>query len=226
MTQTISLTPRLTALYEEYLAADKDYDIIWDTCCDHGYLGQRILANQPRGQIVFVDQVITITKRLSQCLQSQPHTNYHVLTQDITELKLAVDKSHLVFIAGIGGKLIAEILPSLLANNKSPIDFIFCPSTSVYSLRNYLSNHSFSLLSEKIVTDNNRFYEVIRVRFEADRNDSVSLLGLMWDGNNSAHHQYLKNLVTLYQTRLMGSKSVAAEEILALYQRCYRDNFT
>jgi tRNA (adenine22-N1)-methyltransferase len=226
MSQTISLPPRLAALYQEYLAAEKDYDVIWDTCCDHGYLGQSILANKPRGQLVFVDQVISITKELSEHLQSQPHTNYHVLTQDITELKLAVDKSHLVIIAGIGGKLMAEILSGILANNKSPIDFIFCPSTSVYSLRNYLSNHSFSLLSEKIVADNNRFYEVIRVRFEADTSDRVSLMGLMWDGNNSGHHQYLKNLVTLYQTRLMGSNAVAAQEILALYQDCYSENFS
>jgi tRNA (adenine22-N1)-methyltransferase len=225
MTQTISLTPRLTALYNEYLAASKDYDIIWDTCCDHGYLGQKILASDPRGQLIFVDQVVSITKALNEHLQSQCYVNYAVYTEDLAELKLAVNKSHLVIVAGIGGQLIAELLPRLLAGNKSPIDFMFCPSTSVYSLRDYLSNNSFSLLSETIVVDNNRFYEVIYVRYEPVNNEGVSLLGQMWNPNNSDHQQYLENLIRLYQARLMGSKAEAAHKILALYEQCYRDNF-
>jgi tRNA (adenine22-N1)-methyltransferase len=225
MTQTISLTPRLAALYKQYEAANKDYDIIWDTCCDHGYLGQKILASNRRGQLVFVDQVISITKALSQYLEGQPYTNYTIYTQDLAQLKLATDKSHLVIVAGIGGELIAELLPRLLANNKSPIDFIFCPSTSVYSLRDYLSNNNFGLLAESIVADNNRFYEVIYARYESTDLEGVSLLGEMWDSNSSDHQRYLKNLMTLYEKRLMGSKADAAQEVLALYQSCYGDNF-
>lgn len=225
MTQTISLTPRLAALYNEYLVASKDYDIIWDTCCDHGYLGEKILASNPRGQLVFVDQVVSITKALNEHLQSQRYVNYAVYTQNFAELKLAVNKSHLVIVAGIGGQLITELLSRFLADNKSPIDFMFCPSTSVYSLRDYLSSNSFSLLSETIVVDNNRFYEVIYVRYEPVANEGVSLLGEMWNRNNSGHQQYLENLIRLYQARLMGSKAEAAQKILGLYEQCYRDNF-
>jgi tRNA (adenine22-N1)-methyltransferase len=225
MTQTISLTPRLAALYSEYLDASTDYDIIWDTCCDHGYLGQAILASNPRGQLVFVDQVVSITKALREHLQSQSYVNYTIYTQDLAELKLAVDKTHLVIVAGIGGQLIVELLTRLLANIKISIDFIFCPSTSVHSLRDYLSNNNFGLLNESIVTDNNRFYEIIFVRYKAAGRESVSLLGQMWDSNNNDHQQYLKNLIRLYQTRLKGGEAEAAQKILALYQQCYVDNF-
>jgi tRNA (adenine22-N1)-methyltransferase len=226
MTQIISLTPRLAAIYKEYVAANKDYDIIWDTCCDHGYLGQKILASNPRGKIIFVDQVPSITNTLNEYLQSQYYANYAVYTQDLAELQLAADKSHLVIIAGIGGELIAELLSRLLVNNNASIDFIFCPSTSVYSLRDYLSSNNFGLLSEGIVADNNRFYEVIYVRYNAIDSECVSLLGGMWNSNDSDHQHYLNNLITLYETRLMGSKAAAAQEILTLYQQCYHRIFS
>jgi tRNA (adenine22-N1)-methyltransferase len=225
MTQIIPLTPRLAAIYKQYEAANKDYDIVWDTCCDHGYLGQKILANNQRGQLVFVDQVISITKALSEQLEGQPYTNYTIYTQDLAQLKLTIDKSHLVIIAGIGGQLMAELLPRLLANNKAATDFIFCPSTSGYSLRDYLANNNFGLLAETIVADNNRFYEIIYARYKSADLEGVSLLGEMWDRNSSDHQRYLKNLINLYEKRLMGSKASAAQEILALYQQCYDDNF-
>jgi tRNA (adenine22-N1)-methyltransferase len=226
MTQTISLTPRLAAIYNEYIAANKDYDIIWDTCCDHGYLGQKILASNPREKIVFVDQVPSITNTLNEYLQSQSYANYAVYTKDLAELKLAADKSHLVIIAGIGGELIAELLSRLLVNNNASIDFIFCPSTSVYSLRDYLTSNNFGLLSEGIGAANNRFYEVIYVRYNAIDSECVSLLGGMWNSNDSDHQHYLNNLITLYETRLMGSKAAAAQEILTLYQQCYHRIFS
>jgi tRNA A22 N-methylase len=80
-------------------------------------------------------------------------------------------------------------------------------------------------LAETIVADNNRFYEIIYARYKSADLEGVSLLGEMWDRNSSDHQRYLKNLINLYEKRLMGSKASAAQEILALYQQCYDDNF-
>lgn len=226
MTQTITLTPRLATIYQQYVCAEKGYDIIWDTCCDHGYLGKKILASNPAEKIIFVDQVPTITNALTTSLQSQCYENYAIYTQDLAELKLDLDKRHLVIIAGIGGELIVKLLTRLLANNTATIDFIFCPSTSVYSLREFLSESNFGLLSETIVADNNRFYEVIFVRFKTINSKPISLSGDMWNSNNNDHRQYLKKLIMLYKKRSMGSKAKLAQEPLILYQQCYQQNFS
>jgi len=201
----------------------QNYDAIWDCCCDHGYLGINILHRKLAPRVVFVDQIDSIMSLLEPRLSHYPTNQYQLITGDVGEVEFCAEERHLVIIAGVGGENIIKMLEAIARNHPdTPIDFLFCPSTTQYDLRQYLANQNYSLLHESLVTEKGRDYEVIYVQnpHEAATFSPISRTGEMWDTDRPEHLRYLKKLVTHYRNQSRTDDSGRKRQAMLDYQRC------
>ncbi len=219
-----TLGPRLQTIFDliKEQQALNPFDCIWDCCCDHGYLGLQLLQHELTDQLFFVDQLPHIIERLHTKLESFPDNRYQTIVADAATLNFAADKHHLVILAGVGGEHIIDIIKAIeLKHPQGNIDFIFCPATTQYNLREYLASQPFALAHESITSEKNRDYEVIHVKARAsdqDNKSSVSLTGDMWDAKNTNHRRYLTKLITHYERQTKSSSPSRPQQILELYQ--------
>lgn len=70
-----------------------------------------------------------------------------------------------IVICGMGGELIAKILDASAYIKNENIRLILQPMTSVYELREYLSN-GFSTIAENIVCEEDKLYQIICVKYD------------------------------------------------------------
>lgn len=222
------LGPRLRALFQLIAQTQRlqPYDCIWDCCCDHGYLGIKIVARQLCSQVIFVDQVAHLIDEVGQRLNHYPPERYITLTADASDLTLSSHQRHLVVIAGVGGEHTVDIVRKIQGNHShNNIDFLFCPTTTQFDLRQYLHHQPFELLHESMVTERGRGYEVLLVRKIAGGSEinPVSLTGNFWDLSIEVHRQYLTKLITHYQRRTRGNQSLEAQRVLAIYQQKWKE---
>ncbi|BFM15470.1 tRNA (adenine(22)-N(1))-methyltransferase TrmK [Maricurvus nonylphenolicus] len=236
---SVGLGPRLTRLYQWIgeAQAKGTYHTIWDCCCDHGYLGIQILKNQLCDQLVFVDQVPHIIEQLQRQLEQQPELypseRYQAVSGDAGALVFDPAVKHLVILAGVGGEHIVDIMRAMAANAKgkdldqvAQMDFLLCPTTTQFDLRQYLNAEHYGLLQESIVSEKGRDYEVIHVRQPQSGNEyshaleRVSLTGRMWQSDHEHHQRYHNKLMRHYQRQMRGPKRERAEYIVNHYEQC------
>lgn len=90
----MKLSKRLTAIDT---LISQHHDIIWDCCCDHGYLGMALLKRAAANQVIFVDIVATLMDVLSAQLSSinklqktcDKKPQWQVLCQDVGKIEIA-----------------------------------------------------------------------------------------------------------------------------------------
>lgn len=217
-----TLGNRLTSILT--LVADvqqqRRYDKVWDCCCDHGYLGIEMLRANVGGELVFVDQIPHIMQVLERRLVEFSNERYSVITSDAGSLTFAENQQHLIVLAGVGGTTTVDIINSICAKNRGGnIDFIVCPTKSLFDVRECLVEYNFSLAREFLVMENNRSYEVIYVtsRKMDEAHSELSLVGAMWDKQNIEHQCYLLKLVAHYQRESQGKGRERSKRILQHY---------
>ncbi|MCW8933979.1 MAG: tRNA (adenine(22)-N(1))-methyltransferase TrmK [Gammaproteobacteria bacterium] len=201
MNPSASIGPRLNAILELVTEAQQKeaYPCIWDCCCDHGYLGIKILSYNLCEKLVFVDQLPHIIEQLAAKIAPFGTGKHELITADAGDLVFDSQNRHLVILAGVGGECLIEIISKI--ESKHPdvqIDYIFCPSSRHKLLREYLSSLSMGLLSEQLVCDKKRCYEIIYVQGKTQTGllPAVSLNCGLWDMDNVDHQQYLKKINT------------------------------
>lgn len=212
----MKLSTRLTALCHAIQTCE--FQHIWDCCCDHGYLGQQLMAEHPTSKIHFVDIMPHLIAEVEKCLSQEPKTNWAVHCMDAATIKLDASQSHLVIIAGIGGDLLIDMVAAIVSNNalllqQNRLDFILCPVRQLHKVREGLNALKLGLVSEQIVLDNNQFYEVIQVNNQSDT--AVSLVGgVMWDLSLNDHVKYRNTMIAHYEKQ----PNSRAMRLLKLYQ--------
>jgi tRNA (adenine22-N1)-methyltransferase len=166
MNPSSRLGPRLNAILElvAQVQQQKAYSCAWDCCCDHGYLGIKILTENLCERMVFVDQVPHIIEQLAKKLEPFCTGKHKLISADVGQLNFNLDQLHLVILAGVGGERTVQIISAIKRNNPNArIDYIFCPSTSRGVLRKYLLEKGLSIKFESSVCENRRFYEIMFV---------------------------------------------------------------
>lgn len=224
MNRNKTVGKRLEAIFDLTLFAHKTqpYDAIWDCCCDHGYLGLKLL-NQPRcPTLYFVDQVPHIMQQLATQLSAYPSDRYQTITADAGRLTLPINQRHLMILAGVGGERIIEIINNLNTHNSSQqIDYLLCPTTAQFDLREYLTTTDYRLSYEAIVSEKGRDYEILLISrsLTAQNSSEITLIGEMWDATQVNHQRYRQKLINHYQKQLQGEKNRAqrAKNILGHY---------
>ncbi len=139
-------------------------DILADIGCDHGYLA---IAALNKG-IEFVQLIDNKQGPLDVAYQNLDKNGLlnqqNVLLTLSDGLDLIDEKINTVAILGMGGELISRILE----NGKTKINnidkFILEANTKINFLREYLFNNNYLIISEKIVKENNKYYELLLVK--------------------------------------------------------------
>jgi tRNA (adenine22-N1)-methyltransferase len=163
------LSKRLTQI-EALITSE--YTHIWDTCCDHGYLGESLISHQKAPNIHLVDIVAKIITPLDDRLSklfSNPYSQANLQTHwqthclDISRLPLQkYSGKHLIIIAGIGGDLMIECMRRIMSEHPSQeIDFILCPVRHLHTLREQLIELKMTLKEEVLIKENKIFYEIL-----------------------------------------------------------------
>ncbi len=200
------LTPRLNAIFKIVKKTQKNqtYSVIWDCCCDHGYLGIKVLRENLCEKIIFVDKLPHIIENLSLTLAPFNSGKHELKAMDAGDLEFDPQCKHLVILAGVGGETSVEIVESIEKNySHVHIDYLFCPSARQKELREYLTDQQFGLLSEHLVGEKKRYYEILFVRQPARACElaAVPLSCNLWDDENVDQQRFLKKMNTPRQSK-------------------------
>lgn len=154
-----SFSHRLQAIALEYNGAGDVYDI----GCDHGILGLSFTRSESAQTIHFVDPSLAVINDLrKKLITSHIPIRYtiNILHRSGQEIDL-VSKPKCIFIAGMGGKEILEITQHLLPQMKASDRLVVSPHRKILELRNYLHSSELGLVNEKVVEENQQFYQII-----------------------------------------------------------------
>jgi tRNA (adenine22-N1)-methyltransferase len=174
-----------------YSLADESYDLVVDTCCDHGLLGMAFLNNFP---VLFVDQVPSIMKNLKQVLEAGPFDNFELKTLKAQELILKPQKN-LICIAGVGGEELISILESLLKENDlTQSHFLLSPQYHLFEVRRFLISKGFKKIKEDIVFEKNKGRELFYLSLE--KGEEIDPIGKnLFDSSNEESKDYFRGIL-------------------------------
>ena len=219
----MKLSKRLNAINS---LITEPYDIVWDCCCDHGFLGMALLERGIAKHINFVDIIPTLMEALEQSLQQfeqgKSLPSWQVRCEDVAQIKLSTVAKQVVVIAGVGGDLCLKLIEQIIANNPQSLhqlSFIICPIQHLYKVREGLKACNLKLENEQIIVENKRFYEVLHVSVNASQ--TLTQTGAqMWDKHNPQHHQYQQQLLNHY-TRMLNKDRLYYQKVITEYQRVF-----
>ena len=230
---SIKLKPRLRRLFGLIQAYAGHYDSVWDCCCDHGYLGMKLLRKKVCSQVQFVDRVPHLMDDLRQRLGVFAPNSYTVLCDDAGNIDLDTKKRHLIVLAGIGGELAATIIDNIVKRHpQQKLSFLLCPNTAQYFLRDYLIRENFQLIEEDFLREKRWNYEIILVATQpvlasstpaADCTSqpaslsAISPIGALWRADDDHHLAYLEKMQQHYSNQGKNCESGEAFIIAALY---------
>ncbi|WP_297427026.1 class I SAM-dependent methyltransferase [Clostridium sp.] len=141
-------------------------DTIMDVGTDHGYIPIYLIKNNIAKKVIASD------------INKDPLRKAEINAAldgvlDKIELRLGGGLSPLknkeaqvVIIAGMGGNLIRDILEKDLNKVKNLDYLILQPAQNPEVLREYLYNNDYEILEEDLCLDENKYYEVFKVRYK------------------------------------------------------------
>jgi tRNA (adenine22-N1)-methyltransferase len=212
-----SISPRLQAILD---ITDQPYDQIWDTCCDHGYLGEAYLQRNQGRRVHFVDRVEALMCQIDQRLSSIDNifaqSKWQIHCIDVKQLNLASGQTHLVVVAGVGGDLCADIVEAIMTKHPThDIDWILCPVHKHETLRKKLLSLHLNMVNESLVKDKGRIYEVIHVNKWAST--PVSIIGhQIWQANAALADEYLAQKIAHFARKANSQNREAIDTLAAL----------
>ncbi len=187
------LSKRLKALASHYDGQQS----IWDVGCDHGLLGLSFVNHPLRPHIHLVDPSLDVINKLQQVIDSDiPKSHFiKIHHKKGQELKLETN-SKLIFIAGMGGKEIKEILKALRSQMSASDRVVVSPHRGILELREYLALSDFRLVHEYALMEDEQYYQVICLDFKS--NDLVSVFGRgVFEGG--VGEAYRRKLIETYE---------------------------
>ena len=204
------------------------YDHIWDCCCDHGFLGAALYNRGAAQNIHFVDIVPELIQELRTKLHryTQPNnplnSQWHTHCLDVAKLPLThFTGKHLLVIAGVGGDLSAELVESICAAHPHlELEFLLCPVRQQFLLRQQLIELECTLLEEVLISENQRYYEVLHVQkptlsglSSKGQEQPVHMVGeALWHATTQEHANHLQTYLanTLRHHQAAGNQAAVA----------------
>lgn len=153
-----SLSERLSIIRSFYINETH----VWDIGCDHGDLGLSFLNEPLVKEINLVDPSPSVIKSLQHKIKDSYITQkeINVINKKGQEIEIKSNKN-LIFIAGMGGKEIGQIISSLISQIDHSSKIVISPHKNILELRSVLYSVSVSLVEEILVLENHQFYQVL-----------------------------------------------------------------
>jgi tRNA (adenine22-N1)-methyltransferase len=182
-----SLSSRLEKMKSFY----SGQSFVWDIGCDHGLLGLSFLETNSVHEINLVDSSHEVMKVLKKKIDSYiTNTPINILCMKGQEIKMTPE-GQCIFIAGMGGEEIGQIISRLLPQIGFNSQFVISPQRKILHLRALLRTIKVHLKSEELLFENDQYYQILVVAPGEGR--KVSLFGEdFWItslGRNYLEHQ-------------------------------------
>lgn len=182
----MALSNRLEFLASFYEGEESIYDI----GCDHGLLGLSFKTNPKVKDIYLIDPnpySVDLIKNTINAYITKP-VLIHPLKISGEKTKI-VSPNSLIFIAGMGGKNIIEILSSWSEENfKNCSQIVLSPHRYILELREFLIKNGFRLIKEAVFFENDQFYEMFSVK-KGTEGKGISLYGEeIWKSETGANY--------------------------------------
>ncbi|MBT4793247.1 MAG: hypothetical protein HON90_16865 [Halobacteriovoraceae bacterium] len=192
-------------------------DVVWDICCDHGLIGREVLSSRLKSKVIFIDQVHSIIVKLKLTLKtSYIPDRYKIINSKAEQFDFQnKHQSNCYIVAGIGGELSLLILEQIEKSLKENDNFIFSVHKNHLKLRELLIQKGFKLASERLIAENNIFYEVLLVSKSAP-NEITRIGSFIWDEFGDDEEIYLKQQIKYYQKKCRYNPG--SSDILQAYQ--------
>lgn len=208
----------------EYLlrTIDNNHGHFYDLCCDHGHLGLNVLKHYNFSKIFLIDQVSEIIDKLSVKIKDSdiPEAKrINIICLDAKILKIQNEFINTIFIAGIGGELTIKILENLIPQLKDEDRVIISPHTDLVKVRRYLQDSTLHLISEGLVKERNKFYEVLKLTTDRSfEKSSLTGIGLYKNSDKKDLTEYFDEQIKYYELKSAHLEKVEYEETLKEYK--------
>ncbi len=133
-----------------------------DIGTDHGYLAMELYKRDKRRTVIAADKNAGPCQAASHTLAEAGLTEYIQVRQGDGLKALAVGEADTVCIAGMGGKLISDILsaePDVLAGLSC---LVLQPQNAYSLLRRWLYEHNWHIVDEALAQVDGRVYQIIK----------------------------------------------------------------
>lgn len=154
----------LSKRMKEIIKYVKKNSLVADIGTDHGYIPIHLIENKISKKVIATDLNKGPLSKIEKSVKSKNLEDYIDirLGDGLEPVKnFEVDT---VIIAGMGGVLIRDILDKERKKTNSFVNFILQPNTASDKLREYLLENNFTIVDEKLVKENNLFYEILYVK--------------------------------------------------------------
>lgn len=201
-----------------------------DVGTDHGYIPIYLVKNQIAQSAVAMDINKGPIERAKENIKYEGLEDKIQTIQSDGMEKLESGMADSVVIAGMGGELIVRILEN------SPVigelkELVLSPHSEIEVVREYLVNNGWSIVDEKMVIDNNKYYTVMKAKPVKEENPykEVELLygRILINNKDEVFMQYLeyqyekysKILSILEQNQNATGRSVEIKRLMKLNRK-------
>jgi tRNA (adenine22-N1)-methyltransferase len=198
----MELSKRLNWIIEKL---DK-VEVIMDVGTDHGYIPIYLIKNNIAKKVIASD------------INKEPLKKAKINASldgvlDKVDLRLGGGLSPLknneaeaVIIAGMGGNLIRDILENDLNKVKNLDYLILQPAQNPEVLRKYLYKSNYEILDEDICLDENKYYEIFKVKYKIG--DYISLEDIFYEISPTMLNKKLPALKSYIEDKIERNKKV------------------
>jgi tRNA (adenine22-N1)-methyltransferase len=190
---------------------------IWDIGCDHGQLGLSFQGNSEIEEIHLVDPSDKVIEALHLKLKDSdiPKQTLLKIHHNFGQKLKLNSLSKCIFIAGMGGKEILEILKNFETQISSGDQVVISPHRNILILRDYLSKSTYCLRHEEVLWEDDQFYPMLVLDLDP-RNPKVSLYGEnLWRGEPGAAYKK-------HQLHFFGTHQDEASQAYLAYLRMFK----
>lgn len=194
----------------------ENQDYVWDIGCDHGDIGISFLGHEKVKGVHLVDPSGPVIENL---IKKIGHIDsyitkelfFKIIQKKGQNLKINT-RNNCIFIAGMGGKMVGEIVESLYPQ-LSPEDLVvISPHRAILELRTKLNALSIKLINEEVIKEGKQFYQILTLK-KIETGSNVSLYGeQIWHGSlgeeykndqikHFTHHQDVASLAYVEHLR-------------------------
>lgn len=198
----MELSKRLTWIIEK---VDK-VQVIMDIGTDHGYIPIYLVKNNIAQKVIASDINKDPLKKakINAALDGVSDKVDLRLGGGLEPLKN--NEAQAVIIAGMGGNLIRDILENDFDKVKKLEYLILQPAQNPEVLREYLYTNDYEILDEDICLDDNKYYELFKVRYK--KGDYISLENLFYEISPLMLNKKLPLLKAYIESKIEKNKKV------------------
>lgn len=188
----IKLSKRLKAIADEV----KKSDIIADVGTDHAYIPIYLYLSNTVNKAFACDISKGSIDKANENIKKYECENYVItkLGYGLTVIDKD-EKLDTIIISGMGGKLIIDILNESKTIVSNSENLILQPQRDINEVRKYIHEINFKIIKEKMLIDENKYYNIIVCKKGKDilYSETDYLFGkLLIDSKNSVLKNYIK----------------------------------